>query len=235
MQGKQSADTIFDIQSQVADIEEHMLHFLENHDEQRIASPDFAGSSEKGKPAMVVSTLMSRSPTLLYFGQAVGEDGSEDGGFGDPTRTSIFDYMGVPAHQAWMNNGKFDGGALSKQQADLRAYYTKLMSLNTLPAIVGGDMQAVELTGSEQVIAFTRKLGQQLVLVVSNFSENPQNVELTLNQTLLPKLNHSGLTLTDNLENHADIVIPEASSKAPIQLQLNGLSSAVFTLKADYE
>ena len=109
MQGKQSADTIFDIQSQVADIEEHMLHFLENHDEQRIASPDFAGSSEKGKPAMVVSTLMSRSPTLLYFGQAVGEDGSEDGGFGDPTRTSIFDYMGVPAHKAWMNNGKFDG------------------------------------------------------------------------------------------------------------------------------
>nr|WP_304636782.1 alpha-amylase family glycosyl hydrolase [Pseudoalteromonas sp.] len=235
MQGKQSADTIFDIQSQVADIEEHMLHFLENHDEQRIASPDFAGSSEKGKPAMVVSTLMSRSPTLLYFGQAVGEDGSEDGGFGDPTRTSIFDYMGVPAHQAWMNNGKFDGGALTKQQADLRAYYTKLMSLNTLPAIVGGDMQAVELTGSEQVIAFTRKLGQQLVLVVSNFSENPQNVELTLNQTLLPKLNHSGLTLTDNLENHADIVIPEASTKAPIQLQLNGFSSAVFTLKADYE
>jgi neopullulanase len=134
-----------------------------------------------------------------------------------------------------MNNGKFDGGALSKQQADLRAYYTKLMSLNTLPAIVGGDMQAVELTGSEQVIAFTRKLGQQLVLVVSNFSENPQNVELTLNQALLPKLNHSGLTLTDNLENHADIVISEAATKAPIQLQLNGLSSAVFTLKADYE
>ena len=235
MQGKQSADTIFDIQSQVADIEEHMLHFLENHDEQRIASPDFAGSSEKGKPAMVVSTLMSRSPTLLYFGQAVGEDGSEDGGFGDPTRTSIFDYMGVPAHQAWMNNGKFDGGALSKQQADLRAYYTKLMSLNTLPAIVGGDMQAVELTGSEQVIAFTRKLGQQLVLVVSNFSENPQNVELNLNQALLPKLNHSDLTLTDNLENHADIVISEATTNGPIQLQMNGLSSAVFTLKADYE
>ena len=93
----------------------------------------------------------------------------------------------------------------------------------------------LQLTGSEQVIAFTRKLGQQLVLVVSNFSENPQNVELTLNQALLPKLNHSGLTLTDNLENHADIVISEATTNAPIQLQLNGLSSAVFTLKADNE
>ena len=235
MQGKQPATSIFDIQSEVADIEEHMLHFLENHDEQRIASPDFAGSSEKGKPAMVVSTLMTRSPTLLYFGQAVGEDGSEDAGFGDPTRTSIFDYVGVPAHQAWMNDGKFDGGALTKEQAELRAYYTKLMSLNTLPAIVGGDMQAVELTGSEQVIAFTRKLGQQLVLVVSNFSQASQTVSFTLNATQLPTLNHTSLTLTDNLESHADIVISDLTKQAPIQLKLNGLSSAVYTLKADYE
>lgn len=235
MQGKQPATSIFDIQSEVADIEEHMLHFLENHDEQRIASPDFAGSSEKGKPAMVVSTLMTRSPTLLYFGQAVGEDGSEDAGFGDPTRTSIFDYVGVPAHQAWMNDGKFDGGALTKEQAELRAYYTKLMSLNTLPAIVGGDMQAVELTGSEQVIAFTRKLGQQLVLVLSNFSQASQTVSFTLNATQLPTLNHTSLTLTDNLESHADIVISDLTKQAPIQLKLNGLSSAVYTLKADYE
>jgi hypothetical protein len=38
------------------DIEHHMLHFLDNHDEQRLASPEFAGTAEKGKPLMVVST-----------------------------------------------------------------------------------------------------------------------------------------------------------------------------------
>ena len=95
IQGKQPANTLFKAQAEVADIEQHMLHFLENHDEQRIASPDFAGDAAWGKPAMVVSNLISRSPTLLYFGQDVGEDGSENAGFGSPTRTSIFDYIGA--------------------------------------------------------------------------------------------------------------------------------------------
>lgn len=68
-----------------------MLHFLENHDEQRIASPEFAGNALKGKPAMVVSTTISTAPTMVYFGQELGEDGSESAGFGAPYRTSIFD------------------------------------------------------------------------------------------------------------------------------------------------
>ena len=59
------------------DIEHQMLHFLENHDEQRLPCDDFAGSAEKGKPAMVVSALINTSPTLLYFGQEVGEPAVE--------------------------------------------------------------------------------------------------------------------------------------------------------------
>ncbi|WP_404340306.1 alpha-amylase family glycosyl hydrolase [Pseudoalteromonas mariniglutinosa] len=235
MQGKQPASSIFAAQQQVADIEQHMLHFLENHDEQRIASPDFAGSAEKGKPAMVVSTLMSRSPTLLYFAQAQGEDGSEEAGFGKPTRTSIFDYIGVPAHQAWMNGGKFDGGGLTKAQAQLRAYYTQLMSLNSLPAIVAGDMQPVAVTGNDQVLAFTRKLGQQLVLVVSNFSEQSASIELRLDSALLAPFAQQTLTLIDNLEQHSDITLTISEQSHTFPIQLNGLSSAVFTFKASYE
>ena len=109
MQGHGSTDNLPAIQESVKDIEHNMLHFLENHDEQRIASPDFAGSAEKGKPAMVVSAAISTSPTMIYFGQEVGEPGAENAGFGSPTRTSIFDYIGVPHHQRWMNEGKFDG------------------------------------------------------------------------------------------------------------------------------
>jgi hypothetical protein len=51
---------------------EHMLHFLDNHDEQT-PSPEFAGSAIKGKPMMVISATISTSPTMLYFGQEVGE------------------------------------------------------------------------------------------------------------------------------------------------------------------
>jgi hypothetical protein len=31
----------------LADIEHHMLHFSDNHDEQRLASPEFAGTKRK--------------------------------------------------------------------------------------------------------------------------------------------------------------------------------------------
>ena len=67
IQGHGSTDALERIQSEVRDIEQHMLHFLENHDEQRIASPDFAGDMHKGKPMLVVSALISRSPTMLYL------------------------------------------------------------------------------------------------------------------------------------------------------------------------
>jgi hypothetical protein len=39
---------------------------------------------------MVVSTTSS-APTMIYFGQEVGEAGNENGGFGTHSRTSIFD------------------------------------------------------------------------------------------------------------------------------------------------
>ncbi len=234
MQGKQPANTLFKAQAEVADIEQHMLHFLENHDEQRIASPDFAGDAAWGKPAMVVSNLISRSPTLLYFGQDVGEDGSENAGFGSPTRTSIFDYIGVPAHQAWMNNGKFDGANLTPEQAQLRQYYIAIMELNGLPAVVAGDMAPLMVTGSDRVVGFVRTLGQQSLWVLSNFSQQAQTVtiKLTPNQATMLKPNS---TLYDLLESHSSILVSDEKQNTTFTLTLDALSSAVLTNKADHE
>ena len=234
MQGKQPANTLFKAQAEVADIEQHMLHFLENHDEQRIASPDFAGDAAWGKPAMVVSNLISRSPTLLYFGQDVGEDGSENAGFGSPTRTSIFDYIGVPAHQAWMNNGKFDGANLTPEQAQLRQYYIAIMELNGLPAVVAGDMAPLMVTGSDRVVGFVRTLGQQSLWVLSNFSQQSQTVTITLtpNQATMLKPNS---TLYDLLESHNGILVSDEKQSTTFTLTLDALSSAVLTNKADHE
>ena len=232
MQGKQAASSIFNAQQKVADIEQHMLHFLENHDEQRIASPDFAGDAALGKPAMVVSHLISRSPSLLYFGQDVGEDGSENAGFGSPTRTSIFDYIGVPAHQAWMNNGKFDGGQLTAEQAQLRQYYISIMALNDLPAIVAGDMAQLMITGSDSVVGFVRTLGQQSLWVLSNFSQKTQTVTVTLSphQALTLKPNS---TLNDLLEAHNGILVNHDQQNATFTLTLDAFSSAVLINKAE--
>ncbi|WP_409425295.1 alpha-amylase family protein [Pseudoalteromonas sp. RW-H-Ap-1] len=234
MQGKQPANTLFKAQAEVADIEQHMLHFLENHDEQRIASPHFAGNAAWGKPAMVVSNLMSRAPTLLYFGQDVGEDGSENAGFGTATRTSIFDYIGVPAHQAWMNNGKFDGANLTPEQAQLRQYYIAIMALNGLPAVVAGDMAPLMVTGSDRVVGFVRTLGQQSLWVLSNFSQQSQTVTITLtpNQATMLKPNS---TLYDLLESHSSILVSDEKQNTTFTLTLDALSSAVLTNKADHE
>ena len=233
MQGKQAANTIFAAQSQVTDIEAHMLHFLENHEEQRIASPDFAGNAAWGKPAMVVSNLMSRAPTLLYFGQDVGEDGSENAGFGTATRTSIFDYIGVPAHQAWMNNGKFDGANLTKGQSALRDYYKAIMSLNSLPVVVGGEMTELSVTGSERVVGFMRKLGQQTLYVLSNFSKQPQTITVNLSKAQLAALSEH-TQLHDLLEQHST-EITSGSQGATLTLTLDAFSSAVLTNKANNE
>ncbi len=177
MQGKGDTAELANIQSRMADIESHMLHFLENHDEQRIASPDFAGDANKGKPAMVVSALISRSPTMLYFGQAEGEDGSEAPGFGGPTRTSIFDYVGVPAHQAWMNHGKFDGGLLTPEQKALHSYYQTLLNFSATNPAMQGEYQSLHQVNLDAqkgyhspLFAFARWQGDDQVVVVSNFS-----------------------------------------------------------------
>ena len=229
MQDKQAANTIFDVQNRVADIEQHMLHFLENHDEQRIASPAFAGKAAWGKPAMVVSNLISRSPSLIYFAQELGEKGAENAGFGSPTRTSIFDYIGVPAHQAWMNNGKFDGAGLTPEQVALRQYYASVMALNNLPAVVGGDMQPLKITGNDAVVGFTRTLGQQTLLIVSNLSEKPHTVTVSLTKDQATNINQP---LHDLLEQHDEINISKNQQNTTFTLALNALGSAVLTNKA---
>ena len=191
MQGKGSASDVLKQQQNIADIEQHMLKFLENHDEHRIASRDFAGSAEHGKPAMVVSSMLGKAPTLLYFGQEVGEAGALDSGFGKPGRTSIFDYAGVPAHQGWLNQGKYDGGALTAPQRQLRQFYQQLLSfVSTAPALSGKFMSLHQLNlttpgYTEQQLSFARWDQQQQLIIVSNFSGQPVSFQLQLPTTLL--------------------------------------------------
>ncbi|MCO7187918.1 MULTISPECIES: alpha-amylase family protein [unclassified Pseudoalteromonas] len=226
MQGKGTAQQVLDVHASVQDIAPHMLHFLENHDEQRIASPQFAGDANKGKPAMVVSHLISQSPTLLYFAQSVGEDGSEMAGFGKPSRTSIFDYIGVPAHQAWMNQGKFDGALLSEEQKALRAYYQKLMNMASFSAIAQGELVSTPVTtrsgqSATKVIGFARQSESQRLVVISNFdADSPQAVSVTLPDGWQGKA-------IDRLEQHGQVAL----NNNQLTATLAPLASAVFELE----
>lgn len=246
MQGKSDTDVIASVQAGMSDIEEHMLHFLENHDEQRIASPAFAGSAEKARPAMVVSTLISRSPTMVYFGQEVGEAGALDSGFGDPTRTTIFDYAGVPAHQRFMNGGKFDGGLLSPEEKNLRAFYRDLLTLSVRESGFLGDYrelhsfnrnnaQANERGYDGKLFSFARWNKQQQWIVVSNFSDSESrqvSLQLPLELIKLWGLDvgvHRLVSRLDKREQQFELIVKTDGASA--QLHLAPLESLVLTLK----
>lgn len=164
-----------------------MLRFLENHDEERIASAGFAGKAEYAIPAMVVSATLSGGPVMLYFGQEVAEPAKGIEGFGgDDNRTTIFDYWGVPEHQKWMNNGAFDGGLLSAEQQRLRNFYKQLMHIaGTSEAIIKGDILEIQL-GTDKAYAFIRYTGNQRLLIVANFDrEQSIDQDLAIPETLL--------------------------------------------------
>ena len=221
MQGSGAVSDLVAIHDEVRDIAPHMLHFLENHDEQRIASPDFAGDADKGKPALAVSALISRAPTLLYFGQDVGEDGSEETGFGDPTRTTIFDYAGVPAHQRFMNNGKFDAGQSTDKEKALHRFYKDIMNIAATNSAITGRYQSLHALNlsvegsaySEQQFAFVREKNGQGIIVLANFSETPTGpislavpasaIQASGNKLeLKPLLSHDGLMLEQGEVNY---------------------------------
>lgn len=251
MQSKGKGKTLHQIQASHQDIEQHMLHFLENHDEQRIASDGFAGKvggAEMGKPALVVSALISRSPTLLYFGQEVGEDGSEDLGFGDPSRTSIFDYGGVPAHQRWMNNGKFDGKQLSASERALRTFYVDVMKISAFHPTMLGDYMPIDFkpeqvadaqTGEvlnqqsvDKLVAFVRYTDTQRVLVVSHFDQHRSinlAVVLTAAQLDTLRLNTEGYKGVDLLTGAEQTLIIEEQFGV-MELTLEPMQSVVIQL-----
>ena len=177
VQGKTNTDDISTIQAGLTDIENHMLHFVDNHDEQRVASAEFAGNAHKGKPLMVVSATISTAPTMIYFGQEVGEKGNENAGFGKPSRTSIFDYIGVPNHQRWMNDGKFDGGQLIKEERDLRDFYQRLLNFTLTSDALKGKFREINSANrketanyGDEIYSYVRWSDTEKLIMVTNFS-----------------------------------------------------------------
>lgn len=186
--GRAGAHEIGEIYNSQEGLHDRLLHFLENHDEQRIASPYFAGDPFKGLPAMLVSATIDAGPVMIYFGQEVGEPGEGEEGFGPRDgRTTIYDYWGVPEHQKWMNLGAFDGGLLSDNQKKLRANYQRLLqTVRNEPAIREGafaDLTAHQLslrTTRDRIVSFARYTDSERVIVIAGFNPSAESVRLQL-------------------------------------------------------
>lgn len=226
----QDDSTTWDINNvwnnQTRGIDSHMLRFLENHDEERVANNAFAGNAWLAVPAMVVTATLNTGPVMLYSGQEVGEPANGFQGFGGEPRTSIFDYCGIPEHQKWFNNGQCDGGQLANEQKNLRDFYSKLLNavLNN-EALHSGGFYELMLANEHQpnfdqrLYLYLRYTADQRVLVIVNFATYERHFTVKLPDDLLQKVKLNGLIeftdllsdtkySTNDISQGLDVVIP---------------------------
>lgn len=183
VRGEASASCITGQWQCVDDIRTHMLYFLENHDEQRIASDFFAGSGEKARPALAVSAFMGTNPLMIYAGQELGERGMDAEGFsGRDGRTTIFDYWHVDTLDRLCHGDLLH--CTSEQQA-LYAYYNNIVKLcNSEAALREGtfyDLQYANYVAdngynADRQYAFLRASGKEKMLIVANFADQDVHV-----------------------------------------------------------
>ena len=187
--GYASAKQITGCWQSVDDIKDHMLNFLENHDEQRLASDFFAGNAEKGKPALIVSACMGRNPFMVYFGQELGEHGMDEEGFsGRDGRTTIFDYWSVDTIRRWRDKGRFSGRLLTAEETSLRDFYTRVLTLcNKDKALREGEFYDLmyanngsELFHADKCYAFVRRKDKELLVIIANFCDTMLHTAVNL-------------------------------------------------------
>ena len=214
---------------QTDDIRDHMLYFLENHDEQRIASDFFAADGRRGVPAMISSVLMQQNPFMLYAGEEYGERGMDHEGFsGNDGRTTIFDYWSIDT---------LCRAAQKKLTADEQQLYDTHKRVLTLArkekaVSEGAFFDLMYVNGHlDRQYAFLRKAGSDLLFVVANFHE--QEVEVNV---CLPGHAFDYLQMCEKDVTATDLLTKEKQSMllrkdGTIRMKIDGCSARIWKLK----
>lgn len=170
----------------VEDIRPNMLHFLENHDEVRVASTEFAGDAFKAFPAWAASCLMTYGPMMIYFGQELGEKGADAEGYsGLDGRTTIFDYWSVPSVRQWLDRGKLDG--LTPEMKQIRDFYRRIIEIAETEVCREGrffDLMYVNYENPgmnpERHFAFFKATEEEVMMVTLNFSDSDTEISVNI-------------------------------------------------------
>lgn len=172
----------------VEGISNNMLNFLENHDEQRFASPFYAGDATRVLPSLVVSTMISTGPMMIYFGQELGEPAAESEGYsGVDGRTTIFDYWSIEKVRRFLNGGNCRG-RLSADERNLRNMYRRILRMaNEEKAISEGsffDLMYVNLEhggiNPHRHYVFLRHHGDTTLLIAVNFGDTADTLRINI-------------------------------------------------------
>ena len=236
--GNASASCITSCWQATDDIKEHMLHFLENHDEQRIASAYFAGNAEKAKPALAAGALMSPGAYMVYAGQEIGEAGMDAEGFsGNDGSTTIFDYWN-PASLQKLTAPAFEK-KLTPEEAALYDYYQKILTLcNSRKAFEQGgffDLQYANYGrdygyNCDRQYSFLRHFGREVYLVAVNFA--PASVQVGIK---IPSHAFDVLKLREGTKSAVSVMTEETVTvelrpDAPLYVQLPAYGVTVLRL-----
>ena len=233
MCGHRSASNISQQWQATDDIREHILYFLENHDEQRIASDFFCGNMQKGIPALIVSALFQRNPVMIYAGQEFGERGMDSEGFsGVDGRSTIFDYWSVDA----IRKGFFERSELSAEQLQLEKDYRTILNIcNSEKAVSEGKTfdlmyanEANEDFDSNKMFAFLRSFGNTTLLVVTNFGEAEAHVRVNI-----PAHAFDYMELTEGKKDMVDLLSGDQQTAilqqdSPVEMVVAGLSGRIY-------
>ncbi|MDD3272706.1 MAG: alpha-amylase family glycosyl hydrolase [Bacteroidales bacterium] len=216
---------------QLGNIQSCMLNFIENHDEQRVASDFIARSGHKAIPAFVVSLLFNRASFMLYFAQELGEKGMDQEGFsGIDGRTSIFDFWSLKTIINY-NKGLYD--------LDLKQKYKFLLNLaNEEPAIRYGETYDLQYANigfnnydSSSIFSFARFDSEVIILVIVNFSDRQNDVSLNIPEHLFSHWNISDNSLCNSIDLSNDIKGKHLlSSKIPLNFRLRENSFLILKL-----
>lgn len=217
------------------DIADHMLYFLENHDEQRIASDFFAGDARKGIPALMTSALMRTNPFMLYAGQEYGERGMDEEGFsGRDGRTTIFDYWSVDS----LIHGYSSRRQLTKEEKSIEATYKKVLNIATNEkAVTEGkffDLMYVNPTSADfnadRQYVFLRSNEDDLMIVLANFSDENSDCKINIPRHAFDYLNlKQGIMEGTDLLNGEKIAIT-LSDTDPLNLSVEAWSGRVIKI-----
>ena len=185
VRGERPASCLTQEWQQLGDHQPKMLNFLENHDEQRLASDFFAGSAKAGMAAFAVSLLFNTASFMLYFGQEYGERGMEAEGYsGLDGRTSIFDYCSVPSICRALS------GRLKVEESVVYKEYCRLLRIASADAIFSKgktfDLMYANPSSdhfdANRQFAWMRGYAGSGMAIVANFAPTPVDVDVFIPQ-----------------------------------------------------
>ena len=208
----------------VEGIGDHMLNFLENHDEQRIASRQFCKDPWKALPALAVSATISRCPFMVYAGQELGEPAADAEGYsGHDGRTTIFDYWSVPTLRRWHQ------GKPTASERRLRTLYRKILSLcNSEKTLATGDFFDLmyvnqDTLNTQRQYAYLRHCDGEMALVVANFDDQPVDTAIRIPQHALDcaQMAHGEHVAVNLLTDHSTRLSIKGEVLFPVHIAAN--------------